>query len=441
LEVVEGAMMLTETQANLLMIGMTILAFLLWWNAARIRKRIPWLTQGQSKPRNPGLFYYKEVPERKGELVHRDARGNASMHPANGGGASASIQPGASIHPRRAYAAEDLEFGASIQAELQSVRLSTIAAADNVLIVGPKGSGKTTILRTIVHLRASEACIALDPHAHPSKWPCTTVGHGRNYPAIDAALRKLNAVMDARFKQLGSGAVQEGKHPRRSLVGDEFRSLAIALNGKDGTVSAGTMIAARITEGRKVRECALIASHNDTLEALGLPAGASALKACFDYVVYLGGLAVDRAPASLKAAVQRMEHPAIAYLSDKNQWFVLQVDVPLVTTVSSLLSNQEGGSQGGIGELVPVEGMVSAGIRPDTTWGTSSQELDTTSDTTLDTEDDEDNALQIDGLDEEVIRVLKAAGWTGNDIAKRMRGKRQNKLARIRQATGEAVEA
>jgi energy-coupling factor transporter ATP-binding protein EcfA2 len=328
-----------------------------------------------------------------------------------------SMQPAFAGHAR--YAADDLDFSASMQPEMQAVKLSTIAASDNVLVVGPKGSGKTTLLKTIVQRRASEECVALDPHASPGKWPCKTIGHGRDYGAIDSALRTLHAGMDARFKQLGRGEMQEGAYPRRSLVGDEFRSLAIALNGKEGTVSAGSVIASRITEGRKVGECALVASHNDTLEALGLPQGASALKTCFDYIVYLGGLAVDRAPETMKAALRRMDRPAVAYLTDKNQWFLLQIDLPLALGDVSVVPPSP---TGGEGSPVIDEGTVMGGIPPHLT----SAALVTSG----------------DDLSDEAIITLHQAGWSRNKIVAQMRrGSKQDRLARIRSVLGEEVVA
>ena len=68
---------------------------------------------------------------------------------------------------------------------LPVVRLEEIANLDNLWVVGPKGSGKTTVLRRLLELRRGKHW-ALDPHATPGKWPsCTVVGGGRDFAAID----------------------------------------------------------------------------------------------------------------------------------------------------------------------------------------------------------------------------------------------------------------
>jgi hypothetical protein len=358
-----------------------------------------------------------------------NARGNASMHPAYAGGASASIHPGASMHSRRAYAAEDLEFGASIQPGVQTIKVSQVATHDNILIVGPKGSGKTTLLLTLMQprLRRGDQCIAFDPHSKPGKWgDAEVVGGGRAYAQIAHAFVKMHAAMDRRFKALARGENDEGEFQIRTLVGDEFRSIHEEVKKlKPNIPLPGDLLLSRISEGRKVGETAMIVCHNDTVAALGIE-GNSDMKSCFDVIVYMGGLIETRAafhkcPVAIRQeALRRERAAAVVWMPDRNQWFVLVWDVPPFSPpkMSSVLSDQPGGIEGGISEVVSAEGMVSGMIPADTSLQTDTTDLDTTPDTS-------------DGIDEEVIKALRSIGWTKNKIAERMKGKKQDKLARI----------
>ena len=228
---------------------------------------------------------------------------------------------------------EDDAWGvAPMQSSVQTIRLSTLAQSDNILVVGQKGAGKTTLLRKIVAKRRDrgEQLIALDPHAAPGKWPCTTVGGGRDYEGIATALVQIALDMNTRFKQLARGEIAEGAFPRRATVSDEYRSIANELNGKGETIDAGNFLLSRISEGRKVGECALVACHNDTAAALGI-SGNTDMKTCFDYIVYMGAL-VDsnrtyKAPVDIKKAAKALEYPAIAWHPERNNWYVLEDDI------------------------------------------------------------------------------------------------------------------
>jgi len=229
--------------------------------------------------------------------------------------------------------APDDDWGvAPMQTGVQTIKLSTLAQSDNILVVGQKGAGKTTLLRKIVAKRRDkgEQLIALDPHAAPGKWPCTTVGGGRDYEGIATALVQIALDMNTRFKQLARGEIAEGAFPRRATVSDEYRSIANELNGKGETIDAGNFLLSRISEGRKVGECALVACHNDTAAALGI-SGNTDMKTCFDYIIYMGAL-VDsnrtyKAPVDIKKAAKALEYPAIAWHPERNNWYVLEDDI------------------------------------------------------------------------------------------------------------------
>jgi hypothetical protein len=312
---------------------------------------------------------------------------------------------------------------------VQTVKLSTIASSDNVLVVGQKGAGKTTLLRKIIAARATETLIALDPHGAPGKWPCGTVGAGRDYEAIGDALLHIEHDMDDRFKQLARGEVVEGQFLRRSVVTDEYRSIADKLNGKNGAVDAGNLMLNRISEGRKVGECALVACHNDTGEALGIT-GNTDMKTCFDWIVYMGGLVdsrrTDKCPADVKAAALKLERPAVAWLTEKNQWFVLDDDLamPLASEPLELLEPLE---------LVRPQGAVLSGSNQFAT------QYDRTGSAGSPHQDAVRGGSELKSVNSryELVRELVRAGMSGNKINEVLGGTRNDNLAMVRQAKQE----
>lgn len=208
--------------------------------------------------------------------------------------------------------------------ESAGLRLHDLAPADNILIVGPKGTGKTTLLRALIRLRHGEHK-ALDPHNEPSKWPCDVIGGGRDFAAIDSLLQGGYHGLNLRYQKLNAGTARQGTFLRHTLVGDEWRAISQELPGeraKDGQpvrYSAGAILGKILTEGRKVSLCVLAASHNDTIAGIGL-AGDMAVLTCFDWIVYLGALAVRKLPAAAK-----QERPAVAYDPERNVYALLDV--------------------------------------------------------------------------------------------------------------------
>src|SRR5690242_1936103 len=105
-----------------LLLGLTIKIFI----APRLAQRIPWLAQ--PKPKRGILFEPREQPVHRA-MRHADAPAPHAMQ---------TMQ-----QPQRAMS-DALDFSTPMQSDMQSVKLSTIAGADNVLIVGNKFDGKTT---------------------------------------------------------------------------------------------------------------------------------------------------------------------------------------------------------------------------------------------------------------------------------------------------------
>jgi len=316
---------------------------------------------------------------------------------------------------------------------LARCKLSGIADARgpvNVLVAGPKGSGKTTVLRTLLVRRAPiiAECVAIDPHNSPGKWPCAVVGGGLDWPTVDSALRTMSAAMQQRFVMLNDGSVKEGQFPLRVYVGDEFLSISQELNGKDGKAHAGKLLIERLVNGRKVGDALMVASQNDTVEALGIQGNAD-IKGCFDYIVYLGALVSTRAkfhgcPTAVIDAATTQERVGVVWFTERNQWFLLDFDLrPVLEGVSTSPSFVAAGIGGMVSPNVPV----FAGMTPNTAHTSG----DTTSNTTPNT---------AAGLSDEVIKALHEAGWSKNRIAENLSGSKQSRLARIAAALNEDEE-
>jgi hypothetical protein len=205
---------------------------------------------------------------------------------------------------------------------LPVVRIEDIANLDNLWVVGPKNSGKTTTVQALIRMRRGQH-IALDPHGTPGKWPgCEMVGAGRDFAAIDQQINRFISWMDKRYKRMGVGELTEEqcKAARRTMVGDEWRAIRTALPGSKGgrggkpVAGAAERLLDILTEGRKAGICVLTASHLDTAEGMGISGEKDILK-CFDMIIYLGAMATKYVPAA--AAMPR---PAVVYDPEHNVW-------------------------------------------------------------------------------------------------------------------------
>lgn len=206
---------------------------------------------------------------------------------------------------------------------LPVVHLEAIVDLDNLWVVGPKNSGKTSLLRLILEMRKRGRNWALDPHATPGKWPnCETVGGGLEFGDIDLQLHKFMGWMRQRYKAQSTGDITEKqcKAARRTMVGDEWRAIRKALPAIRATRDTAALPSAAdrlldiLSQGRKAGICALVASHADTAESMGVSGEKDILK-CFDLIVYLGAIASERVPAAAK-----MRRPAVVYDPERNAW-------------------------------------------------------------------------------------------------------------------------
>ncbi len=160
--------------------------------------------------------------------------------------------------------------------------LDTIAPLDNLLIVGGKGSGKTSLMQRIEYIRqATGRTIILDSHAQPAQWQGDVIGMGRQYADIRNAMVRLLGKLNKRYEKFSTG--QSDFKPVHQFI-DEFTLLPgtlkkIGYNIQDYSIPM-------LTEGRKVSFNCVWGIHSDRVKPLGLE-GMSDLKECFDAIIHL----------------------------------------------------------------------------------------------------------------------------------------------------------
>lgn len=160
--------------------------------------------------------------------------------------------------------------------------LPAIRGMENVLIVGGKGCGKTTLLQHLESERmAGGRTIALDSHSTPGQWAGQSIGAGREYGLIKNAMIALISLMDTRHKKRTGGV--ENFEPVTTII-DEFTLLPKLLKKIDYDVQEYSF--PMLTEGRKVAMAMCWGIHSNRAELLGLK-GAADLRECFDVIVYL----------------------------------------------------------------------------------------------------------------------------------------------------------
>lgn len=260
------------------------------------------------------------IRRRRGEVAAEDM--GEGHPPATGRTIHLGAAPDPGLDTAAVEALDHRNEGEEPDIGLPVVTVEQIANLDNLWVVGPKGSGKTTLLRQLIALRHGKHW-ALDSHATPGKWPgCTVVGGGLEFADIDRQLHQFLAWMRQRYKAQATGDVTEEqcKAARRTMVGDEWRAIRKAIPEVRATRDASAIPSAAdrlldiLSQGRKAGICALIASHADTAESMGVTGEKDILR-CFDLIIYLGALATQRVPAAA-----RMARPAVVYDPERDSW-------------------------------------------------------------------------------------------------------------------------
>jgi hypothetical protein len=111
--------------------------------------------------------------------------------------------------------------------------------------------------------------IALDPHAHPAKWPgCEVVGGGLNFGQIEAAIEQLQRLREQRYEQIRTGAIEPCKFPPITFVMEELTDWKSEVGNVD-------LLILKAGDYRKANIHLLMVTHGDSMSQIGAPTGSN----------------------------------------------------------------------------------------------------------------------------------------------------------------------
>jgi hypothetical protein len=129
----------------------------------------------------------------------------------------------------------------------------------HLLIVGETQEGKSTTARALLIDRArTDSIVVIDPHAKLNGWGVPTIGDGRDFAAIDAALVALEAEMSRRYtpgEDIGASL---------TIFIDEYPAIA------DECRHAKQAFLRLAREGAKVRMRLVVLTQDANVETLGI---------------------------------------------------------------------------------------------------------------------------------------------------------------------------
>ncbi len=134
-----------------------------------------------------------------------------------------------------------------------------------IVIYGPTGSGKSSVIKALLVDRQEAEVLILDPHYQPGSWPgrATVVGAGLAWHLIDQALDYVHAEMRRRYQILSTT-------PRDQV---NFRPLIVAvdeLSALTGNIpNAGKRLFDLAQQGRKVQVWTMLTPHSTEVEQMG----------------------------------------------------------------------------------------------------------------------------------------------------------------------------
>ena len=168
-----------------------------------------------------------------------------------------------------------------------------------LLICGPQGSGKTSLALRLLADRASQGhrVKVLDPHAAKGQWPYKTIGAGKDYEAIDAAIKDWIDGVEGHYRAIAQDASHLAPAPQ-TLLAEELTQWA------DEVSSAPKMIRVACSDIRKAKRFLVAVSHGRTLATIG---GAKGYRDTIDNAAMV--IELDRAADELGASTGRLYRP------------------------------------------------------------------------------------------------------------------------------------
>jgi energy-coupling factor transporter ATP-binding protein EcfA2 len=141
--------------------------------------------------------------------------------------------------------------------------LKRLLTQEAIIVLGPKGSGKTTLSLALLYAVVAEGhnITIIDPHAELNRWPANVrcYGRGLDYAEIDRTLLALFAEMKLRYQK-----GQEGRREPLYAFIDEVPSI------REECPSWSKVFAKLLREARKVNIHVVVLSQSFLVEDLGI---------------------------------------------------------------------------------------------------------------------------------------------------------------------------
>jgi hypothetical protein len=168
-----------------------------------------------------------------------------------------------------------------------------------LLICGPQGSGKTSLALRLLADRASQGhqVQVLDPHAAKGQWPYRTIGAGKDYEAIDAAIKDWIDGVEGHYRAIAQDASHPAPTPQ-TLLAEELTQWA------DEVDSAPKMVRVACSDIRKAKRFLVAVSHGRTLATIG---GAKGYRSTIDNAAMV--IELDRSANETGASTGRLYRP------------------------------------------------------------------------------------------------------------------------------------
>jgi hypothetical protein len=131
-----------------------------------------------------------------------------------------------------------------------------------IVVYGPTGSGKSSVLKALIMHRQKDDIVVIDPKYKPGNWPSRSmvIGGGLNWEQIDEGLTTLLNELKCRVKALGQGVT-------------DFRPLTIAVDElsilTQYVPDAGTRLIQLAQLGREVKMFTILTPHSTEVEQMG----------------------------------------------------------------------------------------------------------------------------------------------------------------------------